>query len=529
MLKTTKNIHFLFFFILFLGFLPVAAATEIQTPSLLTVDLKPILDAVGIGPVAHYTSILAKNPRLRVRSIEVVGNTYTDESAIRKMLSLKTGSVITPEELDASKRRIEGLGCFARDGVTWKIHNIFNDLADLQLIIQEPKPGSFSVLTGGTPRRQSETAVVSVGTILTRYNLLGLADKAEFSIGTPGSPVGVGEFSYDVPNVANSDIGCGVDAYYKVKDHTVWTLSYEYPREHVAGASAHVDICFPDFDRDTKFQCEVGLEKSFLANEDEFERAKNSLRRFDPSMLVSNKYSEFAFDRMQQLGMLGWIALSVAKDTRNHPRHPSEGTHVVVTSKLGLPQLALDACFVKHEAMGCLYFPLIGAEELVLAVRAKAGTVRDISRAGRIPYRELYQVGSKDTIRAFMPGGAGPMLMGSSEKKETWGTPLGAQHYVVCNAELRTPIHAFPTWGLRGRLFYDLGCGWGVDTKDIPADAQTYVLNADFAPRQAVGVGLSITEGWFFKTDIDVGWKLDRSDSFNELPLFVYGSLTASW
>jgi outer membrane protein insertion porin family len=484
----------------------------------------------GVGSLFKCVSLVdfEAHEGLRVRRIEITGNEKTRDDVILKQLSFSRGSVLKSADLKDSIRRVEALGCFIRNSIYWKIHKISDERADLELVVQERIGGTANLVGGGVHRLDRLYSHYPIGALIEHPNTSGRGDVTTVECGTAGSPAGLVKIAYYIPCIAGSDVSCGFDAYYKSKEQVFWSLSYDYPRERIAGAAVCADVFFPEFDCDVKVKGELGCEQSHLVDAESFERQKRSYLRFYPQG-ASDTYSEFAFDRVQNLGAFAWAAVSVAKDTRNHVQCPSEGMYLVAVSKLGFPQLDFGTCFVKNEACGCFYFPLIGEEDVVLALRAAAGSIHDISGAAQIPYRELYQIGSQDSVRGAMPGYAGPLLMGSDVSTDRHATPLGALYYTVCNVELRKPLSVFPSWGLRARVFYDAGCGFGVDTKNIPEKTRPFLRNTDFNVRHVAGVGMSIGEGWFFKTNIDVGWKLDRNASFQEVPFFVYGGLTASW
>ena len=83
--------------------------------------------------------------RMYVNKIDITGNNYTHDKVIRRQLSIEEGDLITSKRLNRSKNQVEYLGYFERGGIDWKIHRINDDLADLEMHVQEAKTGHANV------------------------------------------------------------------------------------------------------------------------------------------------------------------------------------------------------------------------------------------------------------------------------------------------------------------------------------------------------------------------------------------------
>jgi outer membrane protein assembly factor BamA len=496
---------------------PIVPTTELDTHEEETVQELP------------FETIFLENREiyegLTIRSIEITGNHKINEHIIRKQLSSSPGSALKTSDLKDSVRRLEALGYFKRNGIYWKIRKNINKTADLELVINESGSTAY-ISAGGIHRTDRRYSATPFGFGFTRCLKNGVIEK--FECGNATSSLGLLNFSYDWPCVKKTNARSGFEVYYRAKEHLFWSLSYDFPQERIFGASIKGNIFFPEFDRDIKFYGELGAEYSELADTERFKRNRSVQFRSLPRG-ISSSYSDFFFDRVENLGPLAWARICVTKDTRNHTQNPSEGIYLVATNKIGIPNGNLNEAFIKTDVSGCLYLLVNNEKNLILALRATAGGIYDISGSSKVPYRELYQIGSCDSIRGAHQGYAGPTLMTSNYKKDTYSTPLGALYYTVCNAELRTPISLFSSWDITTKLFYDIGCGFGVDTKDIPSEARPFLKNKAFNPRHTAGVGLSFGATSPLQANFNIGWKLDRNSSFDEEPYLLQSSITATW
>lgn len=481
-------------------------------------DVYPIPKVDDETKTIDFTFGIEKGEKVHVRSINITGNKLTHDIVIRREISLDEGSLITSPELNVSKRRVEALGFFERGGVVWKTHKLSDGLVDLELAVVETKTGSFNLVGGFGGRQGRMGSGLQVGVNVAKRNLFGRGWSSALNVQAEGARLGTFGFNFYNPYIFNTNIECGVDTYYRVEEYDQWRASASRPRERVVGGVVNLGFRIPKIDRDVRCQCEFGIENNVLQNNLDLEKERQAF-------ISGGNYGLFMMDRVQRTGTLSWIGASVVKDTRNHPIYPTRGGKFTATSKLGLPGLKGDFGFIKLESVGSWYMPLIGEDTLVFTVRAKAGMIENTSSTSCIPYRELYHMGGQDSIRGFVGGGAGPVLVGSGALTERNITPIGARRHALFNVELQTPM--LESYGMRGRLFYDAGCGWNAVVSDIPAEAMPYVKRNDFNIRHAVGFGFSVTKPQMIK--IDWGYKLDRDKKFNESDWEVHMSMNVPW
>ena len=454
---------------------------------------------------------IEKGEKVRVRRIDITGNKLTHDKVIRREISLEEGDFVTLPEMNQSKRRVEALGFFERGGISWKTHKLSEGLVDLELSVNEIKTGHFNFVAGLGGREGRLGSGMHIGLQIGKRNLLGRGWNGSFNIMSERSHLGQLGLNFYNPYIFDTNVESSFDLYHKVEEYDQWGASTMRPKECVTGGVTSLGFRLPDVDRDLMCRTELGIERNYFEN-------FSNLHAMDA-------HSAFMLDRRLKSGVLMWIGASASKDTRNHPVYPSRGYRLSGTSKMALPGMNGAFSFLKIETVGSWYTPLIGEDTLVLAVRARGGMIMNVRNNSCIPYRELYHMGGQDTIRGFVGGGAGPILVQEGELRERNNTPLGARRNVLFNIELQTPL--LESYGMRGRIFYDAGCGWDAFLDDVPADAMPFIKRNEFNIRHAVGFGFSMTRPQMIK--IDWGYKLDRDKKFKESDWEVHLSMNVPW
>ncbi len=113
-----------------------------------------IIDYNDTNTQASLTFQIQEGPRVKVASINVVGNTFTKDYVVLRELEFKAGETLTPEKLDESRFRLQKLGLFS--SVKIESPEDGTNIADrnVQVQIQERDPGLVLTGIGVTNERQ---------------------------------------------------------------------------------------------------------------------------------------------------------------------------------------------------------------------------------------------------------------------------------------------------------------------------------------------------------------------------------------
>ena len=112
--------------------------------------------------------------KMSLNRLTIKGNKKTRDKIIRRRLLLEEGELITQAAMDMSKSSVESLGYFEpRDGVNWKIKKVDDELADLDLILNEAKTGHMSFQLGFGGNQTSVASGLTVKGNVSDTNLFG--------------------------------------------------------------------------------------------------------------------------------------------------------------------------------------------------------------------------------------------------------------------------------------------------------------------------------------------------------------------
>ena len=90
--------------------------------------------------IAFYTDL---GNKVFLNRINIKGNKKSHDKIIRRKIFLQEGDLLINRLMEMSKNNVESLGYFdPREGVNWQIRRLTENLADLDLIVQEVKTGN---------------------------------------------------------------------------------------------------------------------------------------------------------------------------------------------------------------------------------------------------------------------------------------------------------------------------------------------------------------------------------------------------
>lgn len=446
-----------------------------------------------------------RGKKLFANRIVITGNKVTHDKVIRRQLEIDEGDLITTKKLNQSRTGVEYLSYFERNGVNWKMHRISDDLADLEMNVQEAKTGNLNfMLSYGTDQYNptpSARGMISVD----KLNLFGRGYDVGGLIQADRHRIRKLEAHFFDPHIFDSDISTGIYAYKRWDEYEQWNNTMkDTPIQNVLGGDVRLGFWLPQVDKRLQLVLDVGIEDLSMKH--------TELRHPNPLF-------EPIIQRTFQTGTLQWIGLDLVKDTRNHQVYPNDGYKMTTSFKTALPGLNHKFGFIKGEIEASFYTALIDkfllGEPLVLALHAKMGTIREFKGDKPVPYKELYHIGGQNTVRGFTWSGIGPAWINND--------PLGARNALIYNVELVFPL--IPDYSMKAHLFYDAGAGWDTPKQGISNPSQ--IKRDKFDLRNAVGFGLNLLKP--VPAKIDWGFKLDRKKKDNESAQEFHLSMNYAW
>lgn len=452
---------------------------------------------------------------MNLRRITITGNKKTQDKVIRRQIVLDEGELLTTRKMEISKERVQALGYFdPRNGVNWKIIKLDEENADLELLLQEVKTGSFyaQMGTGGVVTDKSspsDTFRVSVG--MQDINFLGSGVQINLN-GSYSRQERTVDFSLTDQWLFDKPLYGGMSFFHRHSSYDEFhatAVGNGPPQEHDTGIYGQLGYSVGTLSG-TPFQMLGG---SNALGELGFEHVQ--FKPVIPPINVNpnNVYTP-AEVNLQELYKLKFMSgdfvrlgLIFAQDARNNPVMPSRGYIWNMPFKAAVPFGKNKFGFLKWELDVQWYTPLINEYDLILRVHGFVGLIHQFGNH-LVPYRELYHVGGPATVRGYLYGQIGPNLIGPNIMGQN---SLGAKRMFTASAELLFPIT--PDGSIRGCLFYDGGAGWDTPNRNLINDPYR-VRNNSFDYRHAIGFGFRLTRPTPVR--IDVGFKLDKRKRLGE-------------
>jgi outer membrane protein insertion porin family len=464
-------------------------------------QIKPDEETLTVEVSFH----VERGNKLYANRITISGNKITRDKVIRRQLDLAEGDLITTKALSKSQSGVEFLSYFERDGVKWKIHRLSDNIADLEMNVQEAKTGNMNVMmTYGTDQYNPTPSLRGMLSV-EKNNIggLGLDGGLVTQVSFKGlTNVMFRKFEAHIfdPHIFDSNVSCAVFGYHRRDEFDQWKSTQTTPDQKVTGGNVRFGWWLPEaIDKRMQLGIDIGIE---------------NIKNNKPQAKAEYLALQPIINRTFQEGTIKWIGLDLTKDTRDHQIYPSSGYRSIVSTRLAPLGINKDFSFFKAEVEGSYYTALIGQDSLVLCLHAKAGSIYALTNDQPIPYKELYHMGGQTTVRGFVWGGIGPAWAPT-------GDPLGARNAIQFNSELIFPL--LPDYSMKAHFFYDAGAGWDTPRQDI-ADTRKIRRN-HFDLRNSVGFGLNMVKPTPVK--IDWGFKLDRKK--DESPHEFHLSMNYAW
>lgn len=463
-------------------------------------QIKPIEDTHQVD----ITFATEKSNKMFVNNVNIIGNKVTRDKVIRRQITIQEGDLITSKKLNESKTNVEYLSYFERGSVNWKVKKITEELADLELSLQEARTGHLNFNASYGTDKSSAERNMKFGFDIGKANIAGLGFDANGSLYATPKNFQRGDFRIFDPYFLDSNVSVGISAYAKRDDYEQWSYLQTAPVERLWGISGQAGVNLSFIDPKVQFITEIGFERIEYNNDQLIVEGVNA-----PLL-------QPIVDRRFITGDINWLSMTLAKDTRNHRVYPNRGYKLEFNSKFVFPFTNNTFSFYKFELEGSWYTPLIGDDSLVLMVHGKASIVDKFKSTKSIPYKELFHMGGQGTVRGFIWGGVGPAWSPTN-------APLGAKKALQFNTELIFPL--VPDYSMKGHFFYDAGAGW--DTPEDGIAQPKLIKRNDFTIRHAVGFGLNLVQP--VPAKIDWGYKLDRNRKDGETASEFHLSMNYAW
>ena len=407
---------------------------------------------------------LIKGPVVKVRWINISGNSKTRGYVIRREMRILEGDLYNQKKLDDSVRFIRRLGFFNIVNITPV--KVDDAVADIQVKVEE---GSAGTMSAGAS--YSNTSGL-VGTLqLSLGNFSGRGQRLNLSVESGGDS-STYSISFSEPRLFSGVFSFGMDLYDKTNDYS------EYSQDSLGGS--------------IRLGYRLSDESSLTGR---YRYVTYDV--YDIDLDASDSIKE-----QEGVSTTSSVRLGYTFDTRDFPLDPREGVNLKFSTELAGRFLGGNNSFVRYQAEGSYFKPII--EDLIGMGHLELGYITSLDSED-IPITERYFMGGLHTLRGFEHRKVGPL--------DEDGEPVGGTKSFLINLEMTYPL--IRESKIKGVVFLDAGNVWA-DDEEVMAEDLRY--GAGFGFRWAAPIGLMRLE-WGINLDPEPdeeqpGWEFSIGTMF---------------
>ncbi len=415
------------------------------------VDISPSYRANPETDTVDVTFNVREGSRVYVERINVVGNTRTLDTVIRRDLLLGEGDAFNRSLIERSRNNLRALGFF-KDVKIEETRGSAPDRSVVNVTVEEQPTGELSVGAGFS---SFDSFTLNLG--VTERNFRGrgqnVVARAEW-----GSIRQNLDFRFTEPKFMGRDVAAGFDLF-----HTRMDLS-EYASYDYRSTGAGLRLTYP------------------LNN-----YTRLSLRYFlkDDEVMVPNSYcSQSGFGSSALCDQIGAYINSSAGytlfvDRRNDPVRATRGWTTALRQDFA--GIGGDVNYIKTEMDAAYYYGI--RPNWVVSVQGSVGYIAGWS-GDSIRINDRFFKGGQ-SFRGFETAGMGPRDLTTTDA-------LGGNMYAIATVELTLPNGLPEQYGIRTSLFADVGTLGELDDRYLVGTDGLPNKNVvdDLALRAAAGVSI---------------------------------------
>ena len=434
-----------------------ALTDKIGTLGYAFVDVRPRINRNRDEKTVEVTFEINEGPRVFVERIEISGNVRTQDDVIRREFRLVEGDAFNTAKLRRSRQRIQNLDFF-ESLVIEQVPGSTPDKTVVTVDVEEKSTGSFSVGAGFST---SNGILGDIG--LREKNLLGKGQDLRLNalIAAKKSQINL---SFTEPYFLDRDVAAGFDVFRIAEDRQ--------------DASS--------FDSETTG---FALRAGYPFTEALSQRWKYTLERTDVTNIATG--ASLSISEEESARTLSSITHAISYDIRNSRLSPTEGYFARFTTDLA--GLGGTTRFLRNRLDAAQHFTVL--DEWVMSFFGSTGYIVGLGEDVRLIDR--FFIGGDD-LRGFVTGSVGPRDVDSDDA-------LGGQWMYTATAQLTFPLGLPNEFGIKGKVFSDLG-----SAGEIESSASTTIRDTG-SLRASVGAGLNWVSP-FGPIGLDFGFPVLQED-----------------
>jgi outer membrane protein insertion porin family len=390
------------------------------------VDVRPHYTA---NPAKHTVDVefdIKEGPRVYIGRIDVVGNTATLDSVIRRRLLVAEGDAYNRALVDRSKANVRALGFFKDVDVT-NTPSSEPDRTNLLVKVTEQPTGQLSFSAGYST---VDKLVTDISINQTNFRGRGQNLGLRISAGTLRQQIDV---SFTEPHFLNRDLQAGWDVYaYKYN-------FFQYSDYNTTSAGAVFRLGFP-------LTSNASLTTRYTIRTDDV-IVQNSV------CIPGEEAVSIVLCQERGAYLTSKVGYTLSYDRRNDARNPTRGFYITLSQDVA--GAGGDVHYVQSSATAGWYHGW--GKGWILAVTGNAGYV-DGWNGDSIRIADRFYPGGDD-FRGFQIAGIGPRDL-------QFGDALGAKLKAIGTIEETIPTGLPAQYGIRLGAFMDFGTAGLLDKRD---------------------------------------------------------------
>ncbi|HKX78063.1 MAG TPA: outer membrane protein assembly factor BamA [Novosphingobium sp.] len=438
-------------------------------------DVRPQYDRKKEDLTMGLTFVIQEAPRVYVESIDVNGNTLTQDKVIRREFRLGEGDAFNSIQVKRSTNRINSLGYFQEKFEVEQKPGSAPDRIKLEANVEEKPTGELQ-LSAGFSSIESFIFQASVR----QRNFRGRGQTVGLS-GSYSRYTKSVEASFSEPYVFDKNVSLGVDIYRR--DYNSFRFltddrdtTYE---QATTGFQVRAGLPLSEYltavARYTLNYDDISLDK----NEFFYDLDGDGVETCEP--IRAGRYLCDAIGKRTS----SLVGVSLIYDKLDNRVRPTKGLLASLSGDFA--GLGGSVKYARLRLNASNYWPLGGG--FVFSVQGEGGAIKSLEDRG-IPFvddvrlTDRFYLGEPQ-IRGFDIRGVGPRVLRkpyidatpddnvenfnvlSDDRKDFTDDALGGRYYYLARAELEIPLGSGAReLGLRPSIFLDAGAVWGIKNPD---------------------------------------------------------------
>lgn len=393
------------------------------------VDVRPRYIPNRENQTVDVVFAVKEGPRVYIDRIDIVGNSRTLDTVIRREMNVTEGDAYNRVLVDRSRQQIRGLGFF-KEVTIEEVPSGVPDRTTLRVQVEEQPTGELSFSAGYSSVDQ---LILDLGISERNFRGRGQNVRARVSVGSLRQQI---DFSFTEPRFLGRDLRAGIDIY-----------SYKY-----------------DFSQQTAFDTAstgMGFRLGFPLTTNASMGLRYTLRTDDVVVddsfcIVGQEVVSPALCAQRGSNVTSLLGYTVRLDRRNDLLRPTRGFFVELNQDLA--GVGGDVNYLKTEASGGWYYGF--NKDFVLSATGNFGYI-DGWQGDNVRINDRFYKGG-NSFRGFEVAGLGP-------RDTSFGRTdaLGGKLYAIGSLELSVPTFLPEQYGIKASLFTDVGTVGLLDDADL--------------------------------------------------------------